>query len=324
MSGISSRRIRYGVGSASDWTTNSLVEGLPVVEHFEPEPVYDSTSGHVTTEGVIPGVDVDSFQLGAQYYIANPVIYFRAAHARRILDSYFPETVVGGALNYTRVYQLEDAPAIQTTKIFTLNKNTAKSGHDYSDWYTGGLITGFNLSQSQGEPLKLGFRVALCKHSERSGYAANAGWISNFTDGNLDLQRLSDMTFLFGDTGSPSAININSWSLSLSHEFEPKYWKNNEADSVVRGKPSISGEFTLRDKTSEIDSLRDRARAETASRLFISGTSGFLLDLNLKLHGGQGFEDDITRLGVFRFTGIRNPGGANETPLKFQIAPERS
>lgn len=324
MSGISSRRIRYGVGSSSNWTTYAMVEGLPLIEHVEPESVYDSTSGHVTTEGAKAGVDVDTFQLGAQYYIASPSIYFRAAHARRILDSYFSQTIVGGSPNYTRTYKLEDIEAIHSQKIFTFNKNTAKTGHDYTDFYAGGCITGITLSQSIGEPMRLDFRLALCKRAVIPSQAANAAWITNWTDGNLTLQRLFDMSFLFGDAGSPSSINITSWSVTLSHEFEPKFWSDDEADLIVRGKPSISGEFTLRDKTSEVEDIRDRIRAETPSRLVIIGTSALSVDINIKLHGGQGYEDDITRYGTIKFTGIRNPSGTNETPLLINLQPQRS
>lgn len=181
--GLPSNRIRYAIGSAG-WGLKAAAEGIPVLEHTEPEIVIDQSSAPVIAKSQrLP--DGQDTKIGNLYYAWNLPLLFAQAHTRLILDKFFESTVPGAGPNYTRTYQAEDIKADPVTPFANLWKKTAKPSHDHNLCCYNGIVTGIGLSKSPGQPVRLTPRYAFGARSFTEPDPGGSAWTVDRTTGNF-------------------------------------------------------------------------------------------------------------------------------------------
>lgn len=317
---ISSKRISYAVGNAA-WDSKAAQEGIPVLEHFEPELVTDAASSPVLArDAALP--DGDSFNIGSKYYVCQPPVLFSPAHAILFLDKLFESTSVGVPVNYIRYYEAEHIDSEPSSPYINLWKRTAKVGHDHNLCLYNGLVTGISITKEPGAPLILSPRLAFGARSFSE--ADPAAWDINRTDGNTDPVLDGDLTFyVFTPGGAPATFKITHFNVDLSCEFTPHFWGSQNPDRFSRGRKALSGSLTLRDITDQVENFSSCLEGSTTKTIWIlMGNS--TLYLNVNLHAGGGGEDEITRHGKFNFTGVYEQDAAYPTGFKFYVKAGRA
>lgn len=286
-----------------------------VLEHFEPEPVTDSTSmPTLARDAALP--DADSFDIGGKYYVCEPPVLFTPAHAILFLDKFFESTAVGASPNYDRNYETEDIDSEPSTPYLNLWKKTAKVGHDHNLCLYNGLVTGVTISKAPGGPVIMRPRLAFGARSFDE--ADPATWAINRTDGNIDTLVDGDLTYyLYPPGGSPVEFKVTEFSITLSCEFTPHFWGSQNPDRFSRGAKALQGSFTLRDITDQVETISGWMEGSTPKAGMITLGSFATLYFNFNLHAGGGGEDEITRHGKFNFTGVYE--GAATYPTGFRL-----
>jgi len=293
-----------------------------VLEHFEPEPVTDSTSRPVLArDAALP--DADSFDIGGIYYATEFPILFTPAHAILFLDKFFESTAVGASPNYDRYYQTEDIDSEPSTPFLNIWKKTAKAGHDHNLCLYNGMVTGITISKTPGGPVIMRPRLAF---GARSFVEADpAAWAINRTDGNIDPFVDGDLHYYFlTPGGSPAEFKVTEFSITLSCEFMPHFWSSQHPDRFSRGRKAIQGSFTLRDITDQAEAISGWMEGSTTKTGILAfGTYGSLY-FNFNVHAGGGGEDAITRHGKFNFTGVYEPAATYPTGFRLFVRAGRT
>lgn len=318
---ISQRRISYALGIAA-WGSKAAQEGLPVLSHFEPEPVFDASSAPEAsgTYRLPRGGDM---QIGPAYYLADVPIRWSKAHAILFLDKFFESTVVGASPNYDRTYQAEHIKGEASSPYLCLWKKTQKIGTNENVCLYNGIVTGITLSIAQGQFASL---TARCAFGARSMTEADPGnWAINWASGSTTAARLHDCLFYLSDPGGAStAYKLTHLEATLSCEFSPHFWGAQMVDRFSRGRIALSGSLRLRDISTEIRIFNGWLQSSATKTLMVTiGTNAVLL-MNIKLHAGGGAEDEITRRGEYQFTGVNEATATYPTGLQLFIRPARA
>jgi len=317
--GIAARRISYGYGLAA-WDSTNLQEGLPVREHFEPEPVQDSASVSVCGARCMP--DSEQISNGALYYVAEPPLVYSHAHACLFLDKYFEDTVVGGPSNYDRIYKDSDIPGTPESTYINLWKRTRKAGEDKNLCLSNGIMTGFTINWAQGQLMTMTPRLAFAKR-EFLADPGDSGWALNRTDGHYAPLVPSSISCISGEWGVsiPETFPL-ALSFTLSSAFTPHFADEINPVRFSRGPYKLTGSITLRDRTDEVERYNGYLESGTPVMIYVT-FSYFLLTLNFRLTSGGGQEDEKTRFANFGFEGITDLSDVLGTGFKLTLTPGR-
>ena len=315
---ISQRRISYAIGTAA-WGSKAAQEGLPVVGHFEPEPVFDGTSMPEASGAYrMPrGADM---QIGPAYYICDVTIRWSKAHAILFLDKFFGLTSIGASPSYDRTYQAEHIRGEAESPYLCLWK---KVGTDHNLCLYNGIVTGVTISIAAGAFVML---TARCAFGGRSMDEADPGnWAIDWTHGSTTAARLFDCLFyLASPGGAPAAYKLTHLEATLSAEITPHFWGAQGVDRFSRGRVALSGSFKLRDIDTQIKTLNGWLESSAAKTITaIIGTNA-ALSMNMKIHSGGGLEDESTRRGEYQFTGINEVSATYPTGYQLFVRPARA
>jgi len=317
--GIAQQKITYAIGNAA-WGSKAAQEGIPVSQHFEPEPVMDSsTAPRVANSSRLPASE--EFSIGAMYYTAPVPIAFNPAHAILLLDKFFGDTVVGASPNYDRNYEAEDVPGEASTPFLNIWKRTAKVGHDHNLCMHNGIVTGITISKEAEGVVMM---TAYCAFGARSMDEADPdAWAIDWTHGvTAPALPGSTLFYIASIGGGFAAYAIPAFRITLSCEFTPHFFGSQNPDRFSRGKMVMDGELSLRDITSQVEDFGAWLEGSTTKKAAIL-FGGSTLYINFKIHAGGGAEDEITRNGRFSFTGIYEKNGIYPTGFRWLVRPKR-
>jgi hypothetical protein len=319
---ISAQQISYAIGPAV-WGAKSAQEGLPVLDHFEPEPVIDTPSApQVAKAQRFP--DGQDVKTGPLYYIATVPMLFSPAHSILFLDKFFERTTVGAMPDYVRTYTAEDIPGDPAAPYLCLWKRTAKVELDHSLCCSNGIVTGIDLEKAPGSPVKLTARCAFGARSLIEPSPASSAWEINRTDGNYDPVAEGNIRFYISPPGGAAVeFKVHTFHLSLSGAFTPHFWDDQTPDRFSRGLIALSGDITLRDIVDQVETLTAVLEGSTSKNgiIWMGGNAVFAFNFNLV--GGGASEDEITRNGTFKFTGVSLPGASGPDGLSFYVKAGR-
>ena len=321
MGGIAQRKISYAIGGAA-WGSKAAQEGLPVMQHFEPEPVMDSsTAPRVANNSRLPAAE--EFSIGAMYYTAPVPIAFSPAHAILLLDKFFGNTAVGASPDYTRYYEAEDVPGEASTPFLNIWKRTAKIGHDHNLCAHNGIVTGITISKEAEGAVMM---TAHCAFGARSMDEADpSAWAIDWTHGNTEPVLPGDTYFYIASIGGGFAsYAIPAFRVTLSCEFTPHFFGSQNPDRFSRGRMAMEGELSLRDITSEVEDFNAWLEASTTKKAALGLGSNSTLYLNFNIHAGGGAEDEITRNGRFSFTGVYEKDTTYPTGFRWFVKAGRA
>ncbi len=319
--GISQRRISYAIGSAA-WGSKAAQEGLPILEHFEPEPVTDASSAPALARNArLPSGD--DFNIGTLYYVCEPSMLFSPAHSILLLDKFFENTVVGVSPNYERTYLTEDVPSDPSTPFINIWKKTGKVGHDNNLCVSNGIVTGITISKEPGRSVVFRSRLAFGARSLTE--SDPDAWTINHTNGNFNPFVDGDIIFQIATPGGAYAtFKVVSFSINLSCAFTPHFFGSQNADRFSRDKFKLQGEMSLRDITDQVESFTSWLEGSTTKSAALAFGSFATLAFNFNIHAGGASEDEITRHGKFNFTGVYEPDAAIPTGFRFWVKAGRA
>jgi hypothetical protein len=320
---ISSQRICYAIGLAA-WGAKSAQEGLPVLEHFEPEAVIDTPSApQVAKAERFP--DGQDARIGPLYYIATVPMLFSPAHSILFLDKFFERTTVGAAPDYRRYYTAEDIPNDPAGPYLCLWKRTARTGLDHNLCCSNGIVTGIALEKTPGSPMKLSVHCAFGARNLVEASPAAATWEIDRRNGNFDPVPEGGTSFyITAPGGSPAEFKVHTFHLSLSGAFTPHFWKGQTPDRFSRGAVALSGDITLRDIVDQVESLTAALEGSSSKEGIFSFGANAGFGFNFRLTSGLASEDEITRNGTFKFSGVSLPGSSGPVGMLFNVKAGRA
>lgn len=319
--GISQRKISYAIGAAA-WDSKSAQEGLPVIEHFEPEPVFDQSFSPMAAkaEPMPSGEDV---RIGPVYYVCDVPVCFSPAHAILFLDKFFEGASIGGSPNYDRYYTAEDIQSEPDSPYINLWKKTSKEGHDHNLCLYNALVTGITITKEQGKTLRMSARCAFGARSMDESDPGN--WAIDWANGNTDSLVDGQISSYIGDpdgTGT-SEYKFTRFNIILSSDFNPHFFSSQNPDRFTRGKIHLAGELELRDIVDQVETFNNWMETSTSRKISIVLGSLAGLGIHCKLHAGGGAEDDVTRRGKYNLTGTYETDATYPTGYRFWVRAGR-
>lgn len=320
MLGLSETKICYAIGNAA-WGAKSCEQGLPIVDHFEPEPVIDAASAPLLAQSTSFPDGRDS-KIGTMYYVTEYKIPFTPAHSILMLDKFFENTAAGATPDYTRNYLSGDIRPEPLAPFLNIWKRLKKTGWDRNGCWYNGIVTGISISKTAGQPLLLGAR---CAFGKRDLTVADPNlWTINRTDGNVTPPAEGSIRFFCGTSGGTlSEFKVPSFNFNLSCDFTPHFWSSQYPDAFTRGKVALTGDFQLRDIVNQIELMTSYIESSTVRSIIIQMGDYMQLRMNTTLISGGASEDEITRNGKYGIGGITESAATEPSAFALSVIPSK-
>jgi hypothetical protein len=313
--GLSETKICYAIGNAA-WGAKDITVGLPIVDHFEPEPVIDAASAPLLAQSASFPDGRDS-KIGTMYYVADFKIPFTPAHGILLLNKFFESTIDEGTPDYGRYYHAEDINPVPQSPYLNIWKKLKKTGWNHNGCWSSGIVTGISISKAPNQPLLLGARCAFAKRDLGLADPGSTLWPIDWT-GDCTVPKDGNINFYCATPGGTFGLyRATSFNINLSCDFTPHFWGGMNPDAFTRGKIALTGDIELRDITNQVELFTAWLESSATRSIRIEMGNNICLRMNVNIPGGGASEDEITRNGKFGITGV-----AEETagmPLAFEL-----